>query len=151
MCGAAPGISSVQSSSSTYKPQKLCPANPAKKKETTQRSTFIKNDFKYFPRLYAAVRVSTRSITAYVYYVRAVLIEQLFSNFSSFFLQEKQAFFLQEKQAKQVTIPKIGNLKEYKIFGRLRIPIFDFFFCKIWKYEKLREKKIWKFRQSVLR
>ena len=51
--------------------------------------------------------------------VRADLIEQLFHNFSFFFFQEKQ-----EKLEKQETFPKIGNLTEGKIFGRLRIPIF---------------------------
>ena len=71
--------------------------------------------------------------------IRAVLIEQLFfSIFSVFFFQEQQ-----EKQEKQVTFPKIGNLKEGKMFGRLRIPILIVGnkIWKIWKYKELREKK----------
>ena len=50
-------------------------------------------------------------------------------------------FFFQEKQEKQETFPKIENLTEGKIFGRLRIPIFGNKFWKIWKNTKLRKKK----------
>ena len=46
--------------------------------------------------------------------LRAVLIEQRFSKFYSFF---------KEKQGKQETFLKYANLAEGKVFGRLRIPI----------------------------
>ena len=62
-------------------------------------------------------------------------------------------FFFQEKQEKQETFPKIENLTEGKIFGRLRIPIFEEKKWKMSKYtvKKMREKNMWKFRQKVLR
>ena len=53
-------------------------------------------------------------------------------NFRPFF-QEKQ-----EKPEKQETFPKLGNLAEGKIFGRLRIPIFGNNFWKTWKYENMK-------------
>ena len=63
--------------------------------------------------------------------VRAVLIEQLFSRFSSFFPNRK----------KQETFPKFRNLTEGKTFG-MRIPIFGKTSWKIWKYKTLGEKNL---------
>ena len=78
--------------------------------------------------------------------LRAVLIEQLFPNFSSFFSQEKQ-----ERQEKQET--KFGNLTEGKIFWKASHSNIwkKKERGKLWKYNKWREKKNWKFRQKVLR
>lgn len=52
--------------------------------------------------------------------VRAVLIEQRFARFSSFFFEENE-----EKQEKQAKIPKFGHLTEGNIFGTLRIQTFE--------------------------
>ena len=46
--------------------------------------------------------------------VRAVLLEQLFPRFSSFFFQEKQEIF-----------PNLGNLRDGKICGTPIIPSFE--------------------------
>ena len=62
--------------------------------------------------------------------LRPVLINDFFL-FFLFFFQEKQ-----EKQEKQETFPKIGNLTEGKIVGRLRIPICGTKNWKVWKYKK---------------
>ena len=69
------------------------------------------------------------------YVLGPFLSSNFFSKFSSCFFQEKQ-----EKQEKQEAFPKFGNLREGKMFGRLRILIFG---NKNWKIWIARKKYPW--------
>ena len=91
----------------------------------------------YNKKSYDGTRALGWVVITWMCIYRTVLMEQLFSNFSSFFFQEKQ-----EKQEKQETFPQFGNLTEGKTFGRLRIPICGKKNWKTWKYKKLREKSL---------
>ena len=90
---------------------------------------------------------SRDGLTLYSYVRVQFLSNNFFFRFSFYFLSKKN----RQKPGKQQSFPKFWNLTESKIFGTLRITIFNIRNWKIWKCKKKSDKQFWEFAQKVVR